>query len=52
MWVFLHSGHNHSESAEAAQNTSSVVGPELLVLVAIALVVVSLVGVYVTKRYL
>ena len=52
MWVLLHSEHNHSETAEAAQNTSSAVGPELLVLIAIALVIVSLAGVYVTKEYL
>ncbi len=49
MWVLLHSGHNHSESTEA---TSSALGPELLVLVAIGLVLVSLVGFYVTKQYL
>lgn len=51
MWVFLHSGHNHSESAAAAQS-SSAVGPELLVLVAVGLILVSLVGFYVTKQYL
>ena len=51
MWVLLHSDHNHSETAEAAQS-SSAVGPELLVLVAIAVILVSLVGFYVTKRYL
>jgi len=49
MWVFLHSGHNHSESTEA---TSSALGPELLVLVAVVLLVSSLVGFYVTRRYL
>ena len=52
MWVLLHSEHNHSETAEAAQNTSSAVGPELLVLVAIGVILVSLVGFYVTKEYL
>lgn len=49
MWVLLHSDHNHSETAEAS---SSALGPELLVLVAIGLVLVSLVGFYVTKQYL
>jgi hypothetical protein len=49
MWVLLHSGHNHSESAEAS---SAALGPEVLVLGAVVLLAVSIAAVYVTRRYL
>ncbi|MXR50254.1 hypothetical protein GRX03_01335 [Halovenus sp. WSH3] len=49
MWVLLHSGHNHSESAEAS---SAALGPEVTILGVVVLLVVGLVAAYVGRRYL
>ncbi|WP_336326549.1 hypothetical protein [Halovenus sp. HT40] len=49
MWVLLHSGHNHSESAETS---SAALGPEVMILGAVILLVVGLAAVYAGRRYL